>query len=64
MALHATVLCFYVLCRDFHIHLETSTDIFLPGFKVYVVGKGGVKTHKSYSTKNIVRGYIEGKYIL
>ena len=53
-----TVLYLY---RDFHLHLETSTDIFLPGFKVYVVGKDGVKTHKSYQTKNIVRGYIEGE---
>jgi transcription initiation factor TFIID subunit TAF12 len=47
--------------RDFPLHLETSTDIFLPGFKVHVVGKDGLKTHKSYQTKNIVRGYIEGK---
>jgi hypothetical protein len=46
--------------RDFPLHLETSTDIFLPGFKVHVVGKDGLKTHKSYKTKNIVRGYIEG----
>ena len=29
-----------------------------------MVGKGGVKTHKSYQTKNIVRGYIEGRLII
>lgn len=50
-----------LLLRDFKLHLETSTDIFLPEFKVYVVGKDGLKTHKSYQTKTIVRGYIEGK---
>lgn len=49
-------------CREFKLHLETSTDIFLPEFKVYMVGKDGLKAHKSYQTKNIVRGYIEGKY--
>lgn len=49
--------------RDFKLHLETNTDVFLPEFKVYVVDEHGLKTHQPYQTKNTVRGFIEGDLI-
>ena len=48
------------LRREFKLNLESSTDIFLPGFKVYVVDKDGPRVHKPFQTMNTVRGIVEG----
>ena len=57
---HSSALLY--LYREFDIHLETNTDIFLPEFKVYSVGKDGERTSTtSYQTKNTVRGFVEGR---